>query len=63
MKNLDPASFFTIFICGPKKPTATPKYFRKTYQTYASEHVWRNRQIKTLIKRNGRHLNTSGSLA
>ena len=31
--------------------------FRLWYQ------LWRNRQIKTLIKRNGRHLNTSGALA
>ena len=31
--------------------------FRLWYQ------LWQNRQIKTLIKRNGRHLNTSGSLA
>ena len=26
-------------------------------------YMWQNRQIKTLIKRNGRHLNTSGALA
>ena len=25
--------------------------------------MWQHRQIKTLIKRNGRHLNTSGGLA
>ena len=25
--------------------------------------LWQNRQIKILIKRNGRHLNTSGALA
>ena len=28
-----------------------------------ADKMWRNRQIKTLIKRNGRHLNTSGTLA
>ena len=27
------------------------------------EYVWQNRQIKNLIKRNGRHLNTSAALA
>ena len=28
-----------------------------------ADKMWRNRQIKTLINRNGRHLNTSDALA
>ena len=35
----------------------TPDVFRLWYQ------LWQNRQIKTLIKPNGHHLNTSGALA